>query len=58
MNTGMKELNLDEMEQASGGILGLICVLGVVAAEVAIAVGVGYALKETNTHVKIPSHRL
>ena len=30
MNTNMKELNLNEMEQANGGsIIGLICVLGI-----------------------------
>ena len=30
MNTSMKELNLDEMEQVNGGIIGLVCVLGLV----------------------------
>ena len=41
MKTEMKELNLGEMEQVNGGVLGLICVLGVIAGGVAIAVGVG-----------------
>ena len=47
MNTSMKELNLDEMEQVNGGsIIGLVCVLGLVAAEVGLAIGIGYAQKK------------
>ena len=57
MNTNMKELNLDEMEQVNGGtIIGLVCVLGLIGTAVAMAVGVGYATKDTPG--KISSHRL
>lgn len=56
MKAEMKELNLDEMEQVNGGCIGLICVLGVVAGGICIAIGVGEALKDKN--IKIPSHRL
>ena len=56
MKTEMKELDLNELDQADGGILGLICVLGVIGGGIAIAVGVGEALKGKN--IKIPSHRL
>lgn len=49
MNTNTKELNLNEMEMVNGGsIIGLICVLGLVAAEIGIAVGVGYATKDSD----------
>ena len=44
----MKELNLDEMEQANGGILGLLCVLGVVGGAIGMACGIGYALKDSD----------
>ena len=48
MNTSRKELNLDEMEQVNGGsIIGLICVLGVVGTAIGLAVGIGYATKDS-----------
>ena len=48
MNTNMKELNLNEMEQVNGGsIIGLICVLGVVGTAIGMAVGIGYATKDS-----------
>ena len=52
MNTNMKELNLNEMEQVNGGsIIGLICVLGVVGTAIGIAVGYGYATKDHKTEM-------
>ena len=49
MNTNMKELNLNEMEQVNGGsIIGLICVLGVVGGAIGMACGIGYALKDSD----------
>ena len=52
MNTNMKELNLNEMEQVNGGsIIGLICVLGVVDTAIGIAVGYGYATKDHKTEM-------
>ena len=45
MNTNMKELNRNEMEQANGGsIIGLICVLSLGGA-IGLACGIGYAQK-------------
>ena len=51
MNTNTKELNLNEMEQVNGGIIGLICVLGVVGTAIGIAVGYGYATKDHKTEM-------
>ena len=49
MNTSMKELSLDEMEQVNGGsIFGLCCVLGLVAVEIGFAIGIGYAQKDSD----------
>ena len=49
MNTNTMELNLNEMEMVNGGsIIGLICVLGLVAAEIGIVVGIGYATKDSD----------
>ena len=46
MNTNMKELNLNEMEQANGGsIIGLICVLSLGGGAIGLACGIGYAPK-------------
>ena len=53
MNTNTRELNLNEMEQINGGsIIGLICVLGLVAAEIGIAVGIGCATKDSDAGTK------
>lgn len=44
--TNMKELTMDEMEMVNGGsIIGLCCVLGLVAVECGIAAGIGLVLK-------------
>jgi lactobin A/cerein 7B family class IIb bacteriocin len=51
MNTNMKELNLDEMEQVNGGIIGLVCVLGVVGGAIAMAIGIGYGLRDTDVEI-------
>ena len=57
MKCEMKELNLNEMEQANGGtIIGLVCVAGLLAGAISLAIGVGKALEGTD--IKIPSHRL
>ena len=47
-DTNTKELNLNDMEMVNGGIFGLICVLGIVAVEIGIAIGVGYATKDSD----------
>ena len=48
MESSVKELNLNEMEDvSSGSIIGLVCVLGLVAAEVGLAIGIGYGLKNS-----------
>ena len=50
MNTNMKELNLNEMEQANGGtIIGLICVLGLVGSAIGLACGIGYGMKDSGS---------
>ena len=52
MNKDMKEISMEEMGQATGGsIFGLLCVLGTVSAAIGMAVGIGYALKDTDTEV-------
>ena len=49
MNTNRKELSMNELEMINGGSsISLICVLGLVAAEIGIAVGVGYATKDSD----------
>ena len=51
MNTNMKELNLDEMETVNGGIIGLLCVLGVVGGAIGMAIGIGHALKDSDVEI-------
>ena len=57
MNTNMKELNLNEMEQVNGGsIIGLICVLGIVGGAIGLACGIGYATKDHDVGHGGPLH--
>ncbi len=51
MNTNMKELNLDEMETVNGGIIGLLCVLGIVGGAIGMAIGIGHALKDSDVEI-------
>ena len=57
MNTNMKELDLNEMEQVNGGsIIGLICVLGIVGGAIGLACGIGYAAKDHDLGHNGPLH--
>ena len=52
MNTNMKELNLNEMEQANGGFITLLCALGVVAVGTGLACIAAYATKDSDKQMK------
>ena len=54
MNTSMRELNLEEMEKVNGGILALLCVLGLVGGTVAVACAIGQALKDDTKKTSTP----
>ena len=50
MENTVKELNLNEMEDVSSGtVFGLICAMGVVAAGIAMALGIGFARKKAGS---------
>ncbi len=53
MEDTAKELNLNEMEDVSSGtVFGLICAMGVVAAGIAMALGIGFARKKPDHQAK------